>query len=145
MADCLINWPICSDDFIRSYEIVRNKKSWWSSYMYCQGRPSRQCQRALALLDFWSRSLKKSRKDSKSKSHSLEVHQLFLPSLGANVYCGCEVCLQNFICHPTILSYRNCEFCFGFHQVFLFSVISFYFDYFCSLFALFIISAKSFI
>ena len=24
MADCLINWPFCSDDFIRSYEIIRS-------------------------------------------------------------------------------------------------------------------------
>ena len=39
---------------------------------------------AMAPLVFWSRSLKKSRKVSKSKSRSLEWHQLFLPSFGAN-------------------------------------------------------------
>ena len=39
---------------------------------------------AMAPLVFWSRSLKKSRKVSKSKSHSLEWHQLFLPSFGAD-------------------------------------------------------------
>ena len=39
---------------------------------------------AMAPLGFWSRSLKKSRKVSKSKSCSLEWHQLFLPSFGAN-------------------------------------------------------------
>ena len=49
-----------------------------------QERPSRECQRALAPLVFWSRSLKKSQKVSKSKSRSLEWHQLFLPSFGAN-------------------------------------------------------------
>ena len=27
MADCLINWPFCSDNFIRSYEIIRSWKS----------------------------------------------------------------------------------------------------------------------
>ena len=41
---------------------------------------------AMAPLVFWSRSLKKSQKVSKSKSRSLEWHQLFLPSFGANVY-----------------------------------------------------------
>ena len=41
---------------------------------------------AMAPLVFWSRSLKKSRKVSKSKSRSLEWHQLFLPSFGANGY-----------------------------------------------------------
>ena len=41
---------------------------------------------AMAPLVFWSRSLKKSRKVSKSKSRSLEWHQLFLPSFGANAY-----------------------------------------------------------
>ena len=59
---------------------------WTFRICYEQGRPSRQCQSALALLDFWSRSLKKSRKVSKSKSRSLEVHQLFQSSLGANVH-----------------------------------------------------------
>ena len=39
---------------------------------------------AMAPLVFWSQSLKKSRKVSKSKSRSLEWHQLFLPSFGAN-------------------------------------------------------------
>ena len=39
---------------------------------------------AMAPLVFWSRSIKKSRKVSKSKSRSLEWHQLFLPSFGAN-------------------------------------------------------------
>ena len=38
----------------------------------------------MAPLIFWSGSLKKSRKVSKSKSRSLEWHQLFLPSFGAN-------------------------------------------------------------
>ena len=55
---------------------------------YYQGRPFRECQHALAPLVFWSRSLKKSRKVSKSKSCSLEWHQLFLPSFGANDYIG---------------------------------------------------------
>ena len=41
---------------------------------------------AMAPLVVWSGSLKKSRKVSKSKSHSFEVHQLFLPLLGANEY-----------------------------------------------------------
>ena len=41
---------------------------------------------AMAPLVFWSRSLKKSRKVLKSKSRSLEWHQLFLPSFGADVY-----------------------------------------------------------
>ena len=41
---------------------------------------------AMAPLVFWSGSLKKSRKVSKSKSRSLEWHQLFLPSFGANVH-----------------------------------------------------------
>ena len=39
---------------------------------------------AMAPLVFWSRSLKKSRKVSKSKSCSLEWHQFFLPLFGAN-------------------------------------------------------------
>ena len=39
---------------------------------------------AMAPLVFWSRSIKKSRKVSKSKSRSFEWHQLFLPSFGAN-------------------------------------------------------------
>ena len=39
---------------------------------------------AMAPLVFWSRSLKKSRKVLKSKSRSLEWHQLFLPSFGAD-------------------------------------------------------------
>ena len=39
---------------------------------------------AMAPLVFWSRSIKKSRKVSKSKSRSLEWHQLFLPLFGAN-------------------------------------------------------------
>ena len=43
----------------------------------------------MAPLIFWSRSLKKSRKVSKSKSCSLEWHQLFLPSFGANEYLVC--------------------------------------------------------
>ena len=55
-------------------------------FAYKQGRPSRECQRALAPLVFWSRSLKKSRKVSKSKSRSSKRHQLFLPSLGATDY-----------------------------------------------------------
>ena len=41
---------------------------------------------AMAPLVFWSRGLKKSRKVSKSKSHTLEWHQLFLPSFGTNDY-----------------------------------------------------------
>ena len=41
---------------------------------------------AMAPLVFWSRSIKKSRKVSKSKSRGLEWHQLFLPSFGANVH-----------------------------------------------------------
>ena len=41
---------------------------------------------AMAPLVFWSRSFKKSQKVSKSKSRSLEWHQLFLPSFGANEY-----------------------------------------------------------
>ena len=41
---------------------------------------------AMAPLVFWSRSLKKSQKVSKSKSRSLEWHQLFLPSFGADEY-----------------------------------------------------------
>ena len=41
---------------------------------------------AMAPLVFWSRSLKKSQKVSKSKSCSLEWHQLFLPSFGGNAY-----------------------------------------------------------
>ena len=54
---------------------------------YDQGHPSRECQRALAPLVFWSRSLKKAKKVSKiskSKSRCSKWHQLFLPSLGAN-------------------------------------------------------------
>ena len=39
---------------------------------------------AMARLVFWSRGLKKSRKVLKSKSRSLEWHQLFLPSFGAD-------------------------------------------------------------
>ena len=42
-----------------------------------QGRPSRECQRALAPLVFWSRSLKKSRKVSRSKSRSSKWHHSF--------------------------------------------------------------------
>ena len=42
---------------------------------------------AMAPLVFWSQSLKKSRKVSKSKSCSLEWRQLFLPSFGANAFC----------------------------------------------------------
>ena len=38
----------------------------------------------MAPLVFWSRSIKKSWKVSKSKSRSLEWHQLFLPLFGAN-------------------------------------------------------------
>ena len=45
---------------------------------------------AMASLVFWSQSIKKSQKVSKSKSHSLEWHQLFLPSFGANVYLFCK-------------------------------------------------------
>ena len=56
------------------------------TYVYNQGRPSRECQRALAPLVFWSRSIKKSRKVLKSKSRSFEWHQLFLPSFGTNDY-----------------------------------------------------------
>ena len=48
---------------------------------------------AMAPLVFWSRSLKKSRKVSKSKSRSLEWHQLFLPSFGAN---GNEECIDSY-------------------------------------------------
>ena len=40
----------------------------------------------MAPLVFWSRSLKKSRKVSKSKSRSLEWHQLFLTLFSANAY-----------------------------------------------------------
>ena len=57
-----------------------------------QGRPSRECQRALAPLVFWSRCLKKSQKVSKSKSRSKKWHQLFLPSLGADDYVNTYLC-----------------------------------------------------
>ena len=60
-------------------------KMWRNCHL--QGRPSRECQRALAPLVFWSGSLKKSKKVSKiskSKSRCSKWHQLFLPSLGAN-------------------------------------------------------------
>ena len=46
---------------------------------------------AMAPLVFSSQSLKKSRKVSKWKSRSLEWHQLFLPSFGANVNYICII------------------------------------------------------
>ena len=55
-------------------------------YKNIQGRPSKECQRALAPLVFWSRSLKIFRKVLKSKSRSKKWHQLFVPSLGADDY-----------------------------------------------------------
>ena len=55
------------------------------SYLY-NGAELGGATGAMAPLVFWSRSLKKSQKVSKSKSHSLEWHQLFLPLFGANDY-----------------------------------------------------------
>ena len=54
--------------------------------MICNGAELGGATGALAPLVFWSRSIKKSRKVSKSKSRGLEWHQLFLPSLGATDY-----------------------------------------------------------
>ena len=52
----------------------------------CNGAELGGATGAMAPLVFWSRSLEKSQKVSKSKSRSLEWHQLFLPSFGANVH-----------------------------------------------------------
>ena len=52
--------------------------------LHFQWRRTRWCHWCHGTTCFWSRSIKKSRKVSKSKSRSLEWHQLFLPSFGAN-------------------------------------------------------------
>ena len=57
----------------------------WFLYLINNGAELGGATGAMAPLVFWSRSLKKSRKVSKSKSHSLEWHQLFLTSFGADV------------------------------------------------------------
>ena len=71
---------------------------------------------AMAPLVFWSRSLKKSRKVSKSKSRSLEWHQLFLPSFGADEYDS--VCIYKFACRLSMHIAQKCHL--QIHQLFEF-------------------------
>ena len=74
-----------------SYDRVFSKKKtqlhiFSQEKIICNGAELGGAIGAMAPLVFWSRSIKKSRKVSKSKSRSLEWHQLFLPLFGANAY-----------------------------------------------------------